>query len=198
VNDTADDRSRWQSRYSAAIDQGRQPSAWVIQACSHIPGDLTAFDIACGAGRHAFALAKAGRRVVAVDFVELAVRAAVSRHNRIVGVVADVSMLPFAAGALDLVVCVNFLDRSIFPRLIQLLPADGYIVYETYTVDHLQLVAAGSARAPTNPAYMLERGELERLLSPLTILESREGAVEDEAGLRCCASIVAVKRLTSG
>ena len=40
---------------------------------------------------------------------------------------------------------------------------------------------------PANPAYLLERGELRRLVAPLTVLAQREG--EDDG--RFVASIVA-------
>jgi SAM-dependent methyltransferase len=148
-------------------------------------------ELAAGTGRHALAIAAAGRPVVAVDFVEAAVRRSAAAHALVHGVVADLEALPFAPGTLDALVCVNFLDRALFPRFAALLRPGGIMIYETYTVEHLALVAAGRARAPRNPDYTLRPGELPTLVAPLSILAYREGLVRDEAGERHVASIAA-------
>jgi hypothetical protein len=58
------------------------------------------------------------------------------------------------------------------------------LVYETFT-------RAQAARGkPTNPAFLLEPGELPTLVRPLEILASREGDVEG----KMVASVVAVRR----
>lgn len=156
------------------------------------PGGLVV-DLAAGDGRHAGPIAATGRPVVAVDFVESAVQQAMRRHPLVHGVVADAGALPFVPGTLPVLLCVNFLDRALFPRLIALLEPGGTLVYETYTVEHLALVAAGRARAPRNPDYTLRPGELKSLVAPLAIAEYREGLLRDEAGERHVASVVARK-----
>ena len=154
--------------------------------------DRVVVDLACGDGRHVAPLAAAGRRIVGVDFVEVAVRTA-ARRGAAAGVVADMAALPFAAGTLDAIVVVNFLDRALFPALVGLLRPGGALVYETYERGHLALVASGRARAPRNPAYVLEPGELPRLVRPLAVVARREGLVNDDAGERCVSSVVAVR-----
>jgi SAM-dependent methyltransferase len=160
-----------------------------------LPAGALVVELAAGTGRHALAIAASGRPVVAVDFVEAAVRLAVrsgeTAHTAVHGVVADVEALPFAPGTLDAVVCVNFLDRALVPRFAALLRPGGVMIYETYTVEHLALVAAGRARAPRNPDYTLRPGELRSLVAPLSVLAYREGLVRDEAGERHVASIAA-------
>lgn len=150
-------------------------------------------DLASGEGRHAVAIAATGRPVVAVDFVESAVRDAARSGLGVSGVVADVAALPFAPATLPALVCVNFLDRAQFPRYIALLEPGGHLVYETYTVEHLTLVAAGRARAPRNPDYTLAPGELKSLVEPLAVLQYREGLVRDADGERHVASVLAQK-----
>jgi SAM-dependent methyltransferase len=160
-----------------------------------LPAGALVVELAAGTGRHAQAIAARGRAVVAVDFVEAAVREAVrhgtARQAAVHGVVGDVEVLPFAPGTLDAVVCVNFLDRALVARFAALLRPGGVMVYETYTVEHLALVAAGRARAPRNPDYTLQPGELPALVAPLMVLAYREGLVRDEAGERHVASIAA-------
>ena len=186
------DRQRWAERYATDLRLSRAPSAWVVDHCLALPPDAVVVDLAAGSGRHARALAERGRRVVAVDFVERAVRAACATPG-VWGVVADAAGLPFADGSLDAILVVNFLDRALVPTFARLLRPRGVLVAETYTLGHRALVDAGRSRAPTNPAYMLAPGELPRLVAPLEVVAAREGLVRDAAGERYVASVVARK-----
>jgi tellurite methyltransferase len=183
------DRAHWTTRYGDSRDPG-QPSPWVIDRCLELPVSDVIVDLACGLGRHARALVERGRTVIAVDWAEQAVRVA-SEWRRVIGVVADASALPVGEASLDALLCVNYLDRVHFAGCLRLLRPGGHLVYETYTVDHLALVEAGRAHGPRNPAYLLQRGELRRLVEPLTVIAEREALVDDAAGVRHCASIVA-------
>ena len=92
---------------------------------------------------------------------------------------------PFLAPvSFDLVVVVHYLHRPLFPSIVSALRPGGVLVYETFT-------RAQAARGkPTNPAFLLEEGELLRLVQPLEILASREGDFEGHM----VAGVVAVKR----
>ena len=82
----------------------------------------------------------------------------------------------------DLIVVVHYLHRPLFPALVSALRPGGVLVYETFT-------RAQAARGkPTNPAFLLEPGELLTLVRPLTIVTSREGDFEG----RMLASVVAL------
>jgi len=150
-------------------------------------------DVAGGTGRHAVALAAKGHRIVLVDFVAAAVTVATRRSPNVHGVVADVRSLPLKEGMFDGVVVTNFLDRDLIPALLALLKPAGHLLYETYTTEHAALVAAGLASAPRSARFLLKPGELRTLVAPLTILDYREGDIEDEAGRRACASVHAVR-----
>ena len=193
MNQANDDRERWAARHASVEYQVRAASSWVMAACARIPIAHTILDIAAGTGRHAGPLARAGRNVIALDFVELAVQRAAQAHALVHGVVADVWSLPLRAASVHAMLVTNFLERALFEDLKALLAPGGFLVYETYTVDHRQLVEAGRARAPSSAAYLLEAGELARLVAPLEILDQREGYVNDAAGERSCASILARK-----
>jgi len=129
-----------------------------------------------------------------MDFVHRAVAVAMARHERILGVVADASALPFAPEAFDAIVCVNFLDRSLFTLFARMLKPGGTLVYETFTRAHLDVVARGRARGPRRAAFLLEAGELPALVSPLVVQEHDEGFVVDDAGERHVARVMALKR----
>jgi tellurite methyltransferase len=191
-----DDRAHWTARYAAEIRESA-PSAWVAAHVASLAPGAVCLDLASGAGRHAALLAAPGRTVVALDFVEMVARRA-SRTGRVVGVVAEAAALPLRAASFDLVVVVNFLDRSIFPTLASLLRPGGRLIVETFTVENLQRVAADRRRGPSDPAFLLTPGELPRLVEPLRVLASREGLVRDEAGERWVAGIVAERRAEHG
>ncbi|MGQ0537355.1 MAG: class I SAM-dependent methyltransferase [Gemmatimonadaceae bacterium] len=185
-------RGAWIARYAGHIHHTEgAPSRWVMQQCESLAPQATVCDIAGGRGRHAVPLAARAARVILVDFVEEAVRHATSRSGRISGVVADVAALPLRRRSCDLVVVVNFLDRDLFPTLIGLLKPGGHLVYETYTTEHVALVAAGLVRSPRSARFLLRPGELRSLVAPLVIVAYREGDMEDAAGRRACASVVA-------
>lgn len=182
-------RADWSARYAAKPHDPRGPSRWIIEQGRALPRSSLVCDIPGGMGRHAAALAELGHRVVLVDFAEPAVRQALRKSRSIVGVVADMTALPLREETFDAVVVTNFLDRNLIPAFIGLLKTGGRLLYETYTTEHVMLVAAGLARGPQSASYLLQPGELRTLVSPLAIVEYREGEIRDAAGLRVCASV---------
>ena len=81
----------------------------------------------------------------------------------------------------DAVVVFNYLHRPLFPALRGALKPGGRLVYETFTV------AQAARGKPTNPAFLLQPGELRSLAAPLTVLREREGQFDG----RFVASLVA-------
>jgi SAM-dependent methyltransferase len=134
-----------------------------------------------------------GHHVVLIDFIETAVRFAMQQSPDIAGVVADAKALPLKEAAFDAVLVTNFLDRDLVPALIALLKPGGHLLYETYTSAHAALVAAGLARAPRSARYLLHHQELPSLCAALTIIDSREGEVDDQAGRRVCACLHGIR-----
>jgi SAM-dependent methyltransferase len=194
-HDSRREREEWDARHRERgneLDHAASP--WVVARCATLPADALILDLASGTGRHTEPIASGGRTVVALDFVHRAVAAAVARHDRILGVVADATALPFGPGRFDAIVCVNFLDRSLFKPFAELLTPGGMLVYETFTRAHLDVVARGRARGPRNPAYLLDAGELAILVSPLVVQEHNEGLVVDDAGERHVARVMARKQ----
>jgi SAM-dependent methyltransferase len=123
-------------------------------------------------------LAAAGFDVTAVD-LDPAAMADLRARCREIGVslhaeVRDLEKadLDLGAAAFDLVVVFRYLHRPLFPALRRVLRPGGVLVYETFT-------RAQAARGrPTNPAFLLEEGELPRLVAPLEVLASGEGEYE--------------------
>ena len=184
------DRAKWEELYASGAREGRPPSRWVVDTVAGLPNDRPVVDIAGGIGRHAIPIVRAGREVVVVDFAIQAATTARRAEPSLDVVVGDTSALPFLPRQFGVVLVANFLDRAIFSDLISLLVPGGYLVYETYTVSHLELVQAGLASGPSSPQFLLESGELSRLATGVEIREYWEGEVEDEVGRRRCARLL--------
>jgi SAM-dependent methyltransferase len=189
----AQDREKWEELYASRARADRPPSSWVLRTVARLPNELPVVDVAGGIGRHAVPLARLGRRVILVDIASQAVATVRAVEPLIDGVVADAANLPLAPGRFGVVLVTNFLDRTIFADLLHLLAPGGFLVYETYTTEHLDLVNRGVARGPTSTDYLLRRGELRELAAPLAVIEYREGEVTDEAGRRHCARLLGQK-----
>ena len=170
------------------------PEPWLIDNQDLLPGSGRALDVACGRGRHALWLAAQGLVTVALDrdpdavrFIDQeALRLGVPVTTAVVDLeTADVGGpegSPLALqGDFDVIVVVHYLHRPLFPALLAALRPGGVLVYETFT-------KAQAARGrPTNPAFLLESGELATLVVPLKILRAREGHFGD----RWVSSVVA-------
>lgn len=149
-----------------------------------------ALELAAGRGRNAWWLATvAGCRTLAVDFDARALDE-LGRRARDAGVNLDTRCQDLEApsaslerDAFDVIVVTRYLHRPLFPAILAALRPGGVLVYETFT--------AGQARLgkPTNPAFLLEPGELRALVRPLDVLSEREGLFDGAA----IASVVARK-----
>jgi SAM-dependent methyltransferase len=166
------------------------PASWLTRHEHLLLVTGEALDVACGRGRHALWLAARGLSVQAVDRnpVAIAELDAVARRGDLP---VHARVLDLESGApeimprtFDLVVVIHYLHRPLFPALIASLRPGGMLVYETFT-------RAQAARGkPTNPAFLLEPGELGRLVAPLDVVAQREGTFDD----RDVASVVAIRR----
>ncbi|MBW2144543.1 MAG: class I SAM-dependent methyltransferase, partial [Deltaproteobacteria bacterium] len=86
--------------------------------------------------------------------------------------------------AYDLIVCFNYLQRSLIPRIKEGLRPGGMVVYETYTVDQPQF------GKPKNPDYLLKYNELLEMFREFRCLRYREGIIENR---KAVAGIVSEK-----
>ncbi len=129
------------------------PSSWVTRSATHIPAGGRVLDLACGSGRHARWLAKAGYNVDAVDrdlsgFVDAPLSVKL--------LVADLEdgSWRVAPNSYAGVVVTNYLHRPLFPMLLDSLIDGGVLIVETF--------ALGNERygRPSRPEFLLKRGEL--------------------------------------
>jgi 2-polyprenyl-3-methyl-5-hydroxy-6-metoxy-1,4-benzoquinol methylase len=163
------------------------PARWLTDHAQLLPRAGRALDVACGSGRHALWLAERGFSTTALDRDDALVHELhAEAARRGLEVHADVVDLEHEAFALDrssfdVIVVVHYLHRPLFNGLLAALRPGGVLVYETFTR------AQAQRGRPTNPAYLLEPGELLRRVDGLDVLASREGEFEG----RMVASVVA-------
>lgn len=138
-----------------------------------------ALDLACGRGRHALALARAGRTVIGLDrdrarLGELA-RAARAERLPVQPLLADLERegaIPLASASCGAVLVFRYLHRPLAPEIVRVLRPGGLLVYETFTRRHREV-----AEHPRNPAFLLEPGELPMLFAALEPLRAEEALV---------------------
>jgi len=165
---------------------------FLVAMLARIPRGVV-LDVAAGRGRNSLPLARAGMRVVAVDFSVEAMRllAATTRSERLAiwPMVANLDNFHLKDESLDAIVNINFLDRALFPKFERALRPGGILIADTFLIDQ---AAFGH---PRDPHFLLAHGELRALAGGLEIEEYREGLVTYPNGERAYrASIVARQR----
>jgi rhodanese-related sulfurtransferase len=187
VHNMAGGMSVWRGPRERTSGTPAGPSGWLLENAALMPRGGGALDVACGAGRHALLLAAAGFEVRAVDRDADAV-AFVRDTSARLGLPIEADVVDLESGAVDLgrdgfdlVLVTNYLHRPLFPALLASLRPGGLLLYETFTIHQ-----AARGR-PTNPDFLLQPGELRRLVEGLRIVREREGEVDG----RMVASVAA-------
>ena len=144
---------------------------------------------ATGEGRNAVFLAKKGFLVDAVDISEVALkkaqRLAHENHVTINTIDADLNSYTIKPGYYDVIVNIDYLNRSLIPQIKRGLRPGGIVVYENYTVKQLENARGKVLQRDT----LLEEGELPKLFKDFKILVYRE----TNDGKDARASLVAQK-----
>jgi tellurite methyltransferase len=181
--------TEWDARHrETRQDSPADPASIVSEWLPLLPTGQ-ALDLACGTGRHTLLLAGRRQSVTAVDWSGTALdiledrarkaKLHVSRadtatlaHSRTRGIrliqanLEDIQ-LPYAS--FSLVLCLQYLQRSLFSQMARALEPGGMLLFETFT--QAQLNYSGG---PRNPAYLLEPGELPTSFPELHVLFYRE------------------------
>lgn len=184
-----EDRSRWEERYEQKGAAPQLPPSQLLERSLHLLPQGRALDVACGEGRNAVFLARNGFIVDAIDIARAGLRRAlaVSRRERLPLrlIQADLDSFPLPAARYTVAVNIRFLLRQLFPALKRCLRPGGVLVFETFIADQARL------GHPTNPAHLLEPGELRRAFADLDIVTYEEGRFDTEAGPAYLARLLA-------
>ena len=183
-------QSDWDEKYRLmAAAQPAEPASIVRELLPLLPRG-PALDVACGTGRHSLLLGARGQHLTAVDWsgaglevLESRARAEgipirrissteqiVKRHHGGIDLVqADLEQLQLPENTFELILCVQYLQRSLFPELERALRPDGFLLFETFTRAQLEFNGG-----PRNPEYLLDSGELRTAFSELRVIFHRE------------------------
>jgi SAM-dependent methyltransferase len=149
--------------------------------------------VACGAGRNALRLAEAGFDVEAVDISQAALdMASAEAHRRGLDLTfrqADLDHLELPSAAYDLITVIRYRNRSLWPRLVEALAPDGWLVVE----HHMKTTA--DVEGPSTPDFRLDPQELLEACAGMRVVfyaESVEPA-DREGDRYAIARVVACK-----
>ena len=185
LTSVANDAKNWDQRYRSEPYSDPEPAPFLREILPLCPRGR-ALDLAMGAGRNAVYLAGRGWRVTGLDSSRVALEkaAALARDHQVrvhwaadlprefspklpglLLLEADLELWSLPAEQFDLIVCFNFLQRSLFASIERALRRGGMLVYETYTVEQL-----GFPDGPHNLDYLLRSGELRQSFGELETL----------------------------
>jgi tellurite methyltransferase len=182
--------SEWNARHRAAAEETYTEPATIFSELLPLLPRGIALDLACGPGRNTFLLAARQQRVVGVDYspvalsdlekrarlrrvevqrsASLEIPATIAKHG-IHLVEADLEQAILPKDSFSLILCIHYLQRSLFPQIASALRPGGVLLFETYT--HAQLEFPGG---PKNPSYLLDEGELRSAFPSLHLIFYRE------------------------
>jgi tellurite methyltransferase len=185
------DREKWDARYRGQGPEATLPSPFLTSLDAELPRRGRALDVAGGAGRNAVWLARRGLDVTLVDIsaqgLVLASNAAAQAGVQLSLVATDLEEDALPPGPFDVVLSFNFLRRPLFAAFPSVLAPGGLLVYLQPTRSNLQR----HARPPAG--FLLDDGELPRLVQGLEILRYDEGWSGDGDDARHEARLLARK-----
>ena len=171
-------RDRWDERYRHQPAPSA-PALFVIDDLKpwlESPG--RALDVAGGAGRNSLWLAERGWHTTLVDISPVAVgsvrESAQRRGVQIDTIIADLTAEPLPAGPWDLILMVHYLQRDLFPQVVDRLAPRGLLAFSIATERNLE-----RHECPPRP-YLLEPSEAEALADSLDVLFAAEGWYDDD------------------
>ncbi|OGO31062.1 MAG: hypothetical protein A2Z29_08245 [Chloroflexi bacterium RBG_16_56_11] len=169
-------------------ESGREPSSFLVDNVSLLPVGFV-LDVAMGNGRNAVYLARNGFTVEGVDRSAGAISEA-QAAARETGVTIKTAIADLEGGyriareRYDVIICFNYLQRSLIPQIKDGIRPGGMVVYETFIIDQKRF------GHPSNPDYLLKYNELLDMFREFRCLRYREGVVDDR---KAVASLVARK-----
>ena len=186
---------KWNEAYKDA-DIASAKSAQVLSENAHLlPSSLLqsshALDLACGRAGNSIFLAEQGFNVDAVDISPNVLESLESFVKQLSLPIScecrDIETTGLSNKKYDVIVVSYFLNRELFPQIINALKPNGLLFYETWSQEKVD------DSGPTNPNYRLRAGELLDLSQALRPLFYREEGVQGELskGIRNIAMLVA-------
>lgn len=181
-----EDKIRWDEKYRDNPISDRPVT--LITEYAKLATGRQALDIACGMGRNSKYLASLGFEVDALDISSVAIDA-LSGIPHIHPIEVDFDHYALSKNHYDLIVCTYFLKRELFAQITEALVDGGIFLFETF------LYHPENEKAPSNPAFLLNEGELEIVFDhEYEILHLREYWDSDLQGNKTMKAAMVAKR----
>jgi len=172
-----DDQILWDCQHAQRQARG-QPAAFLREVFDRGYWEITpgrALDIACGSGRNALLLAEKGFEVTGVDISPVALAQGAQRARQkslsISWQQADLENYSPESAAYNLIVNIDYLQRSLMSVIKAALKVGGFVIFETFLIDQQTI------GHPKNPNYLLQHNELLGYFRDFRVLCYREGKV---------------------
>jgi len=188
----SDLQKKWDDIYRKQTITKPQP-AIVLSRYEHLlPKQGKALDLACGVGGNAFFLEEKGLGVNAWDISPIAIKHInnnKTNSSTLNALVINLDSARFPTAHYDVISVSRFLNRQLTNKIIEAIKPGGLLFYQTFTRE--KALPGG----PSNPKFLLKKGELLSLFSPLTpIIYHEEGKIGDvDKGIRNEAILIAQK-----
>lgn len=177
-------KDKWNKCYQDADISSAIP-AQILKKNSHLlPRIGKALDLACGRGGNAIFLANHGLDVDAFDSSSVIVNklCIFSQQQKLTlsARLFDAEAETLTSKNYDIIIVSYFLDRTIFPNILNALKPNGLLFYQTWSQEKI------SERGPSSTRFRLKKGELLTLCGDLDLIYYREeGSTGDTSkGLR--------------
>ena len=158
---------------------------WLPFVRDHLGSSLDLLELAMGTGRHAQVACAYGFRVYGVDRDFNRVKQArIGTLKKAHLWVADLEVFPLPNDRFDIIICTNYLQRSIWSDLRASIRPGGFVLYETFTQGQLAYETG-----PRSPNHLLRPGELRREFTGWELFHDCELTTP-----ACVARLVARKR----
>jgi SAM-dependent methyltransferase len=153
---STDDAKRWDKRYQSdeRYSEYHEPRSFLVKNIKHLPPSGYALDVATGLGGNAGYLIEQGYQVVGVDISSVAIQDAKKRWPVLKAVLADLNHFYLPENRFDLILNFYYLQRDLWPIYKRAICQGGVLVYETLTIDMLNI------NSDISPRYLLKKGEL--------------------------------------
>tara|TARA_B100001121_G_C18541784_1_gene551102 strand:- start:126 stop:635 length:510 start_codon:yes stop_codon:yes gene_type:complete len=141
-------------------------SNWVKYCIEELPcKDGYVLDLACGRGRHSIFLSNLGYNVLSVDIDRNKLNCFNGKliKKKVIDV-ENINNWPLEKTKFNAIIVTNFLNRTIFPSIINSIKKGGYLIYETFSEGHEKI------GKPSNPKYILKPRELMHLSCKMQLL----------------------------
>ena len=175
---TSSVQQKWDKKYQNTDLNTPANPCYALKQHSHLlPFKGRALELACGLGGNARFLAQCGLKVDAWDISDNALTVlnnwANIHHLAITPLITDLEQMILPYQQFDVIVVSRYLDRKLFPALMDALKPNGLLFYQTF-------LAPVQENAPRNPNFYVKSGELNQAWPRLQTVVYGEGWLVNE------------------